>query len=164
MTPRLDQQNPKDLETGRSLPKNEFWKARGTKPVIPAGTSPELLWAVCEEYFQWVTDNPLHAGKIVSFQGTSTLEAEPRMRAMSLGALCLFIGISRGAWENWKRERPLLADTIAMVEEVIRTQKFEGAAGGILNAGIISRDIGLSEKVETTGGITLVVSQDEANL
>lgn len=37
------------------------------------------------------------------------------------------------------------------VEEIIRTQKFEGAAVGAFNANIIARDLGLSDKKEIDG-------------
>jgi hypothetical protein len=37
------------------------------------------------------------------------------------------------------------------VDEIIRTQKFQGAAADLLNPNIIARDLGLSEKSEITG-------------
>ena len=37
---------------------------------------------------------------------------------------------------------------------VIRTQKFEGASAGLLNANIIARDLGLSDKTELEHGVT----------
>lgn len=36
-------------------------------------------------------------------------------------------------------------------EEIIRRQKFEGAAAEFLNANIIARDLGLADKSELTG-------------
>ena len=35
--------------------------------------------------------------------------------------------------------------------EIIRTQKFAGAAADLLNANIIARDLGLADKNEVTG-------------
>ena len=37
------------------------------------------------------------------------------------------------------------------MEEIIRQQKFEGAAANLLNANIIARDLGLADKAEITG-------------
>ncbi|MDC9826565.1 terminase small subunit, partial [Devosia sp. ZB163] len=37
------------------------------------------------------------------------------------------------------------------VDEIIRAQKFEGAAAGLLNPNIIARDLGLADKQELTG-------------
>jgi hypothetical protein len=36
------------------------------------------------------------------------------------------------------------------VEEIIRTQKFEGASADLLNPNIIARDLGLADKQDNT--------------
>jgi hypothetical protein len=62
----------------------------------------------------------------------------------------LFLDISRQTWNDYKK----LPDFIAVTEQaenVIRSQKFGGAAAGLLNANIIARDLGLSDKTELTG-------------
>lgn len=45
------------------------------------------------------------------------------------------------------------------VEEIVRTQKFEGASADLLNANIIARDLGLADKHE--GTTTLRVSLND---
>lgn len=42
------------------------------------------------------------------------------------------------------------------MEEIIRTQKFEGASADLLNPNIIARDLGLAEKQEHSGKLELV--------
>ena len=37
------------------------------------------------------------------------------------------------------------------MDEIIRTQKFEGASADLLNPNIIARDLGLADKSELTG-------------
>ena len=44
----------------------------------------------------------------------------------------------------------------AQIKQIIRTQKFEGASAGFLNANIIARDLGLTDKQEITGTVITV--------
>lgn len=86
------------------------------------------------------------------------------MRAMSLHGLCMFIGIARSTWDEWKKTRADFSEVIAKVEDAVFRQKFEGASADLLNASIIARDLGLADKKEVTGGIALTVTQDDAEL
>lgn len=69
---------------------------------------------------------------------------------MTLGGLYLFLGINRSTWDEY-RGREDFSAVIGRVEEAIREQKFTGAAADLLNANIISRDLGLRDGVEHTG-------------
>ena len=130
---------------------NRFWEARSSHGRNPKFETPEQLWDACCQYFQWNADNPLYEDRIVAYQGDVKHEAVPKMRAMTLGGMCIFIGISHDTWENWRRNRQDFFVVIKEAENVIRTQKFEGAAADLLNANIISRDLGLADKAELTG-------------
>lgn len=146
----------KDPETGRFLPKNEFWKVRSTHGRTPRFETAEMLADACEQYFQWVADNPLYEMKPFAYQGVVIQEPVAKMRAMTIGGLCLFIGVTQQHWQGWKREgsvsyRPDFVSVIGNVEDAIRQQKFEGAAADLLNANIIARDLGLADKSEVTG-------------
>ena len=72
------------------------------------------------------------------------------MRAMSLHGLCMFIGIARSTWDEWKKTRADFSEVIAKVEDAVFRQKFEGASADLLNASIIARDLGLADKKEHT--------------
>lgn len=136
---------------GRFLPGNRFWEQRSSAGPKPRFTDPETLWSCCCEYFEWVEDSPLFEDKLVTFQGSATHEPVARMRAMTLAGLCMFLDISRSTWDEWRDNRPDLSDVIARVEDVMRAQKFEGAAADLLNANIIARDLGLADRSELTG-------------
>lgn len=151
--------NARDEETGRFLPGNSFWRARSTAGPKPKFSNPEDLWKACVEYFEWVEANPLYGAKLVSYQGKSTLEAEPKMRAMTVGALCIFLDVGVSTWHEWKNDRPDLAEVIASAEEVIRQQKFAGAAADLLNANIISRDLGLADKAHLDADVKVEETQ-----
>jgi hypothetical protein len=124
---------------------NQFWRVRSSHGRKPEFSSPEQLYAAAEEYFEWVEANPLMEAKAFAFQGVVTVASLPKMRAMTIDGLCLFLGISFDAWRLYRARKDFI-DVIANIETAIRTQKFTGAAADLLNANIISRDLGLSDK------------------
>ncbi len=130
-------------------PGNQFWKARTKHGRDRLFASSEALWEACCEYFQWVEDHPLWEMKAFSYQGAVTQEPVAKMRAMTIAGLCLFLDINRGTWNEWRNVDDF-AEVIAKAEEVIYSQKFAGAAADLLNANIISRDLGLADKTDHT--------------
>lgn len=149
----------KDPETGRFLPGNRLWEARvspGRK--LPYATGDDL-WEACVEYFEWVDGNPLHEAKAFAYEGDVTVEALPRMRAMTITGLCLFLGIGATTWKEW-RQHAALHDACEQVEAVIRTQKFEGASAGLLNASIVGRELGLADRHDLSGVVVNIVGAD----
>lgn len=129
---------------------NQFWKARSSHGRNPKFASPEKLWAAATEYFEWVDANPLYEAKPFAYQGTVTVEKVAKMRAMTIAGLCIFLDISQQAWSEYK-QRKGFGDVTTRIDEIIRTQKFEGASAELLNANIIARDLGLADKSELTG-------------
>ena len=124
---------------------NQFWKMRETHGRNPIFETPEQLWVAACEYFQWVEDNPLYEEKIFHSQGMITKDTVTKMRAMTISGLCIFLGIDRTTWENY-RNNPDFFRIIKEVEEIIYNQKFTGAASDLLNANIIARELGLADK------------------
>ncbi|MDE1492360.1 DNA-packaging protein [Xenorhabdus bovienii] len=124
---------------------NRFWEARSSHGRKPIFESPEQLWKACTEYFEWVEENPLYEMKAFSFQGVVTQEALPKMRAMTLTGLCLFLDISEDTWRLY-RAREDFIEVTTRAEKIIYDQKFSGAAADLLNANIIARDLGLKEQ------------------
>jgi hypothetical protein len=134
-----------------SAPKgNRFWEARSSHGRKPIFANPDELWTACVEYFKWNEDNPLFETKSYMFQGAPVQDQIPKMRAMTLMGLCLFLDISQDAWRNYRQQEDFIEVT-TRAEEIIRKQKFEGAAADQLNANIIARDLGLADKSELTG-------------
>jgi hypothetical protein len=129
---------------------NRFWEARSTHGRNPIFASPEDLWTAAVEYFEWVEENPLQEAKAFAYQGAVTVASLPKMRAMTISGLCIFLDIARQSWDDY-RAREGFSGITARVEEVIRSQKFAGAAADLLNANIIARDLGLADKSELTG-------------
>lgn len=151
-------------EAGRFAPGNRFWEARSSHGANPKFANSDDLWEACLEYFNWCESNPLKEAKAFSYEGKVTLADLPKMRAMTIGGLCIFLDVTRETWGEWRTSRPDLSDVITRAEAVIYEQKFTGAAADLLNPNIIARDLGLADKREHTGGINLTVNQDDAEL
>jgi hypothetical protein len=131
---------------------NRFWEARAKHGRDLIFTSSDILWAACCEYFAWADDNPLYETKAFAFQGIVTQESIPKMRAMTIDGLCLFLDISTDTWKLYTDREDFIGVT-RKAENVIRSQKFSGAAADLLNANIIARDLGLTDKKEVNGDI-----------
>lgn len=126
---------------------NQFWKQRSKHGRNPTFASPEVLWDACQEYFQWVEDNPLYEARMCSYQGVNVVESVPKMRAMTIDGLCIFLDIGTSTWGDYCG-REDFSEVTTRAERIIRTQKFTGAAADLLNANIIARDLGLRDKQE----------------
>lgn len=124
---------------------NKFWEARSSHGRAPIFASPDDLWASCLEYFEWVEANPLYESQAFAYQGNVTLKELPKMRAMTIAGLCIFLDISVKTWAEY-RERDGFTPITTRVDEIIQTQKFQGAAADLLNPNIIARDLGLTDK------------------
>ena len=72
----------------------------------------------------------------------------------------MFLGITGTAWSEYCAKDGF-AEVAAQIEDVIRTQKLEGAAAGLLNASIIQRDLGLGEKREQADPPAETISDEE---
>lgn len=129
--------------------KNQFWKARSKHGRDKIFETPKILSEASNEYFQWCLDNPLYE---MIIQGGKEFTV-PKMRAMTESGLFIFLDIERQTFDNYcDKENESYKGFFAIttrIKEVIRTQKFEGAAAGLLNANIIARDLGLKDKSET---------------
>lgn len=129
---------------------NRFWELRSSHGRKPIFRDPEQLWNACTEYFQWCEENPLWEAKAFPFQGEVTIAHLPKLRALTIGGLCLFLDIDHTTWHDYKGREGFTA-IVTRAEEVIRNQKFCGAAAELLNPNIIARDLGLRDKQEIVG-------------
>jgi hypothetical protein len=122
-----------------------YFKPRLGRP--PLFDTAEEMYAACVKYFEYVAENPLVENKVFQFQGAPIPATINKPRAMTLVAMCTFLGCSRDAWENY-RKREGFAETCELVDNIIYTQKFELAAADLLNVNLIARDLGLRDRSE----------------
>lgn len=133
---------------------NEFWKLRSKHGRDKLFASPVLLWEAACEYFQWCRRTPLYKSEAFAYQGKIRLKSIPIMRAMTMGQLCFYLNCNEAYFRIFKSQSGEIDKdfntVIHDIEQVIYTQKFQGAAAGLLNPNIISRDLGLSDKTDIT--------------
>ena len=140
-----------------SAPKgNRFWEARAKHGRDTIFKDADAMWEAACEYFGWVEDNPLWENKPTQYQGDVIDIPTDKMRAMTNEGLCIFWGVNTKYLSQFEGELDLetqsgkdFSNVIGKIRDVIRSQKFAGAAAGILNANIIARDLGLADKQES---------------
>jgi hypothetical protein len=126
-----------EIGTGR------WWKRKVGRPRI--WEDPEVLLKDCEEYFE-ETDSRKWVKK--DWVGKDAIEVERETQTpFTLTGLFIFLEIDRRTWDLY-RIRPEFIPVITRIENIIYTQKFEGAAVGAYNGNIIARDLGLTDKRE----------------
>ena len=129
---------------------NRFWEARSSHGRKPKFKSPEDLWSACVEYFDWVEENPLHTSELVKHQGEAKVATLPKMRAMTINGLCIFLDIARSTWDEYRKKSDDFSNIITRAENIIYEQKLSGAAADLLNPNIIARELGLSDKKQVS--------------
>lgn len=124
---------------------NQFWKQRSTHGRDLIFKAPELLWEACKEYFEttdqrkWVRED---------WVGKDAIRVERKTDApYTLTGLYVFLDIDRKTWDNY-RQREDFFPIITRVENIMFTQKLEGAAVGAFNPSIIARDLQLKDTSE----------------
>lgn len=143
----------RDTKTGQFTTGNRFWEARSSAGPKPKFKTAEALRKAVHEYFEWNEQNPLKEAKAFSYEGRITIAELPKMRAMTIRGLCIFLDISYQTWCDWRESRPDLSEVQREAEEIIYSQKFTGAAADLLNANIIARDLGLADKSELKASV-----------
>lgn len=130
-------------------PGSQLWRL--ATPTPPSFT-PEALWEKALEYFQWVEDNPLWEVKSYMYMGETIHDRIPKMRPMTIAGFCLFARMNNTTFTRY-RYRDEYKEVCDTIREIVREQKFAGAAADLFNVQIIARDIGLKESTvhEHTG-------------
>lgn len=132
---------------------NQFWKNRTEHGRHNLFNSPELVWEESCKYFEYCDTNPIET---LEFNGKDAVECiVPKMRAYTITGLCVYLDCAVHTFDALKEKEDFLP-IYTRIRQIIYTQKFEGAAAGVLNANIIARDLGLAEKHvnDTTHSLT----------
>lgn len=126
---------------------NQFWKLRSKHGRDKLFATPELLWEAACEYFEWCENNPWKMKEALKGgEMAGTVMDIPTARPYTLTGLALYLGASETFWREFRKgAKNDFLSVIDQIEQVIYTQKFEGAAVGAFNANIIARDLGLKD-------------------
>lgn len=127
---------------------NQWWKLRASHGREKIFSSPEILWAACIEYFE-ATDKRKWLKKDWVGKDANEVQRETDT-PYTITGLCLFLDIGTSTWNDYKNKPDYkdYSEVIMRVEQIIYTQKFEGATVGSFNANIIARDLGLADKTD----------------
>jgi hypothetical protein len=145
--------------------KNSFYLLRSKNGRDQKYSDPKMLLEACYQYFTEVDNNPwIKKEPIRGGDSVGKLIDVPTARPYTKKGMCIFIGITLQTWENYRKQEGFL-DIITHVEDIIYTQKFEGAAVGAFNHNIIARDLGLKENsnVNLAGSVNLIIKPQEGN-
>lgn len=131
----------------------------------PLKYTPEKLLEKFQEYVQWAKDHPIETGGKTTVSGgnekcgwsNETLHEDKHPRLVSVGGFLVHIGGSDSYWaqlDKRKRGEDFIKVKTFIREYCAQYQK-EMASTGIFNANIISRLLGLADKVQHDGGMTV---------
>jgi len=139
----------------RQVPKEaKFWEARSSFGRKPVFKTPQQLFKACMEYIEWVHDNPFYEYKVCGTHlGEPVIDYIPKKRPLTLGSLMIFLDISLMTWGEYRKNKGEgFSYVTEVIDEMIRQQKFTGAAAGFFNTQIIARDLGLVDRQDVTSG------------
>lgn len=146
---------------------NQFWKQRSKHGRDKLFESPDLLWGAACEYFEY-TDSRKWTKK--DWVGKDAIEVDRETETpYTISGFCLYANASRQWWNKFKdNATPDFLEVIARIEDIMFTQKFEGAAVGAFNTNIIARDLGMVEKTENKNtnlnqNIEIEIDEEKAN-
>lgn len=132
-----------------------------------AYATPELFKEACENYFDWIDQNPiikneaiksgLDAGRIIQI---------PTQRPYLIEGLCDHLGISYITFLNYesKEEYKEYFSVCAYVRQRIYRQNLEYGYSGAFDAGLVARKLGIADKKEMDARIqtpVIVVKNDD---
>lgn len=147
---------------------NKFWQQRIKHGPKPAFEKAEDLLNAAQDYFEWCDCNPwmkveqmrkpVVTRDAAGNETSNEIANLPTARPYSIDGLCLHLGVGANWFRTLKARENLTADfleVIDLIETVIRTQKIEGATVGAFNANIVSRELGLVDKKELSGKLSV---------
>lgn len=127
----------------------------------PLKYQPEELLAKFQEYVSWAKENPIELGRTEVGSdtggrpyGKDVIEKKPRL--VSIGGFLVYLGATDDWWQSLDRSKKRGAEfsrVKAFVRAYCENYQKEMATMDIFNANIISRLLGLADKVEHAGDV-----------
>ncbi|TQE99543.1 MAG: hypothetical protein FKY71_08170 [Spiribacter salinus] len=111
---------------------------------------PQDFLDACVGYFEWCVEHPLLEEELFHNKGEVVRADRNRVRAFTKQGLATYLGIPVKKLYYFKEKGGEWQEAVELVDQIIHNQKFEHAAANMLNASIVSRDLGLADKVDNT--------------
>lgn len=134
-----------------ATPGNQWWRLRTKHGVDALFTEPEKLWEAAVEYFEHTDKRKWKKKDWVGKDATEVIRESDA--PYTITSLCLYLGVTDAWWRGFKttdtfKNNKDFGSVYESINQIIYSQKFEGASVGAFNANIIARDLGLREKTE----------------
>lgn len=138
-----------EAPAAESLNFKKLWNKRysdlvGSKIDKRATLTPEQVMNLIVQYFEWAELNAIKAGETASFQGRVYQDTIHKPRIFTWEGLKLFCGFSGTALAKWKL-KPGYDVVIEFAESVIKEQKYQLAANGMINSTMIAKELGIDK-------------------
>ena len=146
-SPKTNTDENKEPPITPSIVTEQSWEGKPKRGRQANYGPAENLTMVAVEYYKWVKANPIIATELVKYKDYTELVEVPKLRAMTIKGLCIFLGIVEETWQTW-RDMDMYKEVCSHIQNVIYEQKLTGAAADQLNAQLISRELGLADKKE----------------
>lgn len=131
---------------------NDFWKRRSKHGRDRIFTNANDMLEAAFEYFEWCVANPLKEQKL---SGGRKVVVD-KVRPFSERGMCLFWGTHSKYLNEFRKTAPKdFSDVLATIDEIIYTQKIDNAAAGLLNASVIARELGLTDKSQVDAIVSI---------
>lgn len=125
---------------------NQYYLLRVRSGRQPEYT-PEALLQRANEYFEWVEQNPFKEEVLFHSQGIVTRDYVTKKRPLTIEGFCIYANIVKNTFYSYEKSKDFVNIT-SYIRETIENQQLELASAGFLNANIIARKLGLSDKSE----------------
>lgn len=138
---------------------NQFWKDVDSNKVGRPRIfkDPEELWVKAKEYFKECDKRPLVSREYTESQKGTFSKTTEHAIPYTWEGLYVFLSICH--LDHYK-EREEFSGIISHIGNIIRNQKYTGAAAGLFNSNIIARDLGLSDKRETDSNLNITWNEE----
>lgn len=148
---------------------NDFWRRRTKHGRDAIFSSPEIMAEAMMDYFVDNKEHPWIKQEWKTTNGKLKLVGIPTETPLSWEGLAIHLHVSTGFFRTFKvtlkKDDPKRHGFLAVMEwadNIIRKQKFEGAAVGAYNAALISYDLGIRKDMpQGTGGAGVVINVQE---
>ncbi len=128
---------------------NQFWKLRSKHGRDKLFKDPQLLLEACFEYFE-ITANRKWTKKDWVGKDATMVERENET-PFTYSGLSLYLGCEWRTFVDLKNDNNKdFLQVVTRVEQIIYTQKIEGASVGAFNSSIVARELGLKDNQDLT--------------
>lgn len=139
-----------------ATPGNQWWKLRSKHGCDAIFTSPKILEEECNKYFENTDARNDWDGQ--DWVGKDGEEVVVKKKIpYTLSGLCVFLGVSQQYFKEFKKSKTFLSNkdfllVLSRVEDIIETQRLEGALNRYYPENLVSRINGYADKNDIISG------------